>query len=104
MKEYYAINILEKIFEDCVRDDDKEYIEKNLAFAEAVKALSEIQQYRAIGTVEECRDAREKQIGKRPIRVTAGHNDSSTDGCPICKKAFYEKVNFCPRCGKAIDC
>lgn len=70
MKEYHAINILEGIFEDCVRDDDKEYIEKNLAFAEAVKALSEIQQYRAIGTVEECREARERWLMKKGIIIT----------------------------------
>lgn len=31
----------------------------------AVKALSEIQQYRAIGTVEECRNAMEKQRAKK---------------------------------------
>ena len=29
----------------------------------AIKALEEIQQYRAIGTVEECREARERQRG-----------------------------------------
>ena len=28
----------------------------------AVEALKEIKQYRAIGTIEECREAREKQI------------------------------------------
>lgn len=32
----------------------------------AVKALTEIQQYRAIGTVEECREARERQREKKP--------------------------------------
>lgn len=43
----------------------------------------------------------ENDIPEKPIRVIVGaHN--STDGCPVCKKAFYEKVNFCPRCGKAI--
>lgn len=47
--------------------------------------------------------ALEKQIPKKTIRVTVGHNGSSTDGCPICKKDFYEKVNFCMNCGQAID-
>lgn len=59
MKEYYAINILEGIYEDCVKDSDKEYMEKNLALTEAVKALSEIQQYRAIGTPEELKQLKE---------------------------------------------
>lgn len=59
MKEYYAINILEGIYEDCVKDSNKEYMEKNLALTEAVKALSEIQQYRAIGTPEELKQLKE---------------------------------------------
>lgn len=32
----------------------------------AISALKEIQQYREIGTVEECREAREKQMPKAP--------------------------------------
>lgn len=36
------------------------------AFGEAIKALKEIQQYRAIGTVEECQEAMEKQREKKP--------------------------------------
>lgn len=146
MKEYHVINILEGIYEDYVRDNDKEYTERNLALTEAVKALTEIQQYRAIGTVErfkqlaeqfkphvtdktscperhcnkcdkyrkenekyheigtveECREARERQRAKKPIRIIVGAHDS-TDGCPVCKKTFYEKVNFCSRCGNAIN-
>lgn len=69
----------------------------------AIKALEEIQQYRAIGAVEECREARERQRGKKPIRINVGHNGSSTDGCPVCKRDFYEKFNFCPDCGTALD-
>lgn len=41
-------------------------------------------------------------ISAKPIRIIVGAHDS-TDGCPVCKKPFYEKVNFCQRCGKAID-
>lgn len=51
----------------------------------------------------ECREAREKQTAKKPIRVDVGHNGSSTDGCPICKREFYEKFNFCPDCGTILD-
>lgn len=32
----------------------------------AVKVLAEIQQYRAIGTIEECQEARERQRAKKP--------------------------------------
>lgn len=45
----------------------------------------------------------DKHIPAKPIRVSVRHNGGSTDGCPVCKKEFYEKVNFCMRCGKGID-
>lgn len=35
------------------------------AFQMAIDALEEIQQYRAIGTIEECQEAREKQTPKK---------------------------------------
>ena len=34
-----------------------------------IKALEELQQYRQIGTIDECRVAREKQIPKEPKRI-----------------------------------
>ena len=37
---------------------------EDYAIEEAIKALKEIQQYREIGTVEECREAVEKQNSK----------------------------------------
>lgn len=40
--------------------------DKKIAKDEAIKALEEIQQYRAIGTPEECRAAMEKQKAKKP--------------------------------------
>lgn len=46
-----------------------------------------------------CRDARKK----KPIRIITSRNGSSTDGCPVCGRAFYEKVNFCMGCGTPID-
>lgn len=48
----------------------------------AIKALEEIQQYRAIGTVEECRAAVEKQTAKK-IEIFNGQAS-----CPNCKCLF----------------
>lgn len=50
---------------------------------------------------QELQEARKKQTPKKSIRIIVGAHDS-TDGCPVCKKTFYEKVNFCSRCGNAI--
>ena len=61
----------------------------------AIKALEEIQQYRAIGTVEECREARERQIS---------HKVEVLGVCPKCSYDFgWELVNFCPKCGQKLD-
>lgn len=69
----------------------------------AIKALKEIQQYRAIGTVEECREAMEKQRPKKPHR-----NYKKFSGL-WCKCGWYlgQKqcldIKYCPNCGQAID-
>mgnify|MGYP001624569708 CR=1 FL=1 len=69
----------------------------------AIIALKEIQQYRAIGTVEECREAVEKQKPKKPHR-----NYKKFSGL-WCKCGWYlgQKqcldIKYCPNCGQAID-
>lgn len=72
----------------------------------AIKALEEIQQYRAIGTVEECREAVEKQRARKPILDDIEHQQYY---CPKCEDMIsqkgknYCKPDFCPWCGQAID-
>lgn len=63
-------------------------------FDRAIKALEEIQQYRAIGTVEECRAAVEKQKAKKVIKWADG-----TEHCPTC-----DCDNSCIGYGVCIDC
>lgn len=69
----------------------------------AISALKEIQQYREIGTVEECRKAVEKQKAKKPHR-----NYKKFSGL-WCKCGWYlgQKqcldIKYCPNCGQAID-
>ena len=69
----------------------------------AIKALEEVQQYREIGTVEECREAVEKQKPKKPHR-----NYKKFSGL-WCKCGWYlgQKqcldIKYCPNCGQAID-
>lgn len=68
-----------------------------------LNALEEIQQYRVIGTVEECRRAMEKQKAKKVI------DDTAFGMCPNCRNEFNsELVNeynmkYCIYCGQAID-
>jgi len=96
--------------EDDEFDDDKEraelslkdYTERKEAFDVAISALKEIQLYRAIGTLEECREAVEKQKPKKPHR-----NYKKFSGL-WCKCGWYlgQKqcldIKYCPNCGQAI--
>lgn len=63
----------------------------------AIKALEEIQQYRAIGTVEECREAVEKQKAKK----------MESAWCPCCGKyltaEYMNKKYHCIYCGQKLD-
>ena len=63
---------------------------EDYAIEEAIKALKEIQQYREIGTVEECRKAVEKQKPKKP-RLNY-------------KPKFFGRATYtCPRCGNVLE-
>lgn len=76
----------------------------------AVQALEEIQQYCAIGTLEECRAAVEKQTAKKPDYEGDGYADGhlvyDTWICPCCGKHYevdYDNYNYCPDCGQKLD-
>lgn len=76
----------------------------------AIKALEEVQQYRAIGTPEECRAAVEKQTARRPDYEGDGYADGhlvyDTWICPCCGKHYevdYDNYNYCPDCGQRLD-
>ena len=57
---------------------------EDYAIEEAIEALKEIQQYREIGTVEECREAVEKQKPKKILPLTNGllFDDGWRHKCP----------------------
>lgn len=65
--------------------------------------LEELKQYRAIGTVEECRAAMEKQTAKKPVT----YKGTNIADCPICgatvrgiSKPFGD---WCSNCGQKLD-
>ena len=69
----------------------------------AIDALEEVQKYRQIGTVEECREAMEKQKG---MKVNEIHVDEYF--CPACGSENNNGDfgvpgdHYCPICGQAI--
>ena len=73
--------------------------------------LEELKQYQAIGTLEECRVAAEKQKPKTPTYEGDGY---APDGsfvwdewlCPNCGSRYeldYDEHDWCPNCGQKID-
>ena len=82
---------------------------EDYAIEEAIKALKEVQQYREIGTVEECREAMEKQIPKNSKII---HKSGAICyNCPSCGLNLMKIKNniqfghipmYCEYCGQAI--
>lgn len=73
----------------------------------AIKALSEIQQYRSIGTAEECRAAMERKSAKKPLSITHckdGNHPLSQDigRCPCCNGIVAENMIWCDDCGQKL--
>ena len=79
----------------------------------AIKALEEIQQYRALGTVEVLRIAMNKQVAKTPLLSLCGDCqkdcidcDRYEDRCPNCNSGLYNEsgksYKFCPTCGQKL--
>ena len=84
---------------------------EDYAIEEAIKALKEIQQYREIGTVEECREAVEKQKAKKCIIDSC--SDHAHYKCPLCGQielSIYKHgfprlgriTKYCENCGQAL--
>lgn len=77
----------------------------------AIGSLEEIQQYQAIGTVEECREAVEKQTAKKPkLNYKPRFLGKATYTCPKCGNCCLEEFanerqnnNYCWDCGQAIQ-
>lgn len=104
-----AIKHAENIYrQEDEKSDCKECAEQHKQLTEW---LEELQQYRAIGTVEECRAARERQIPEKPNIWGDGYDNEGNMiydmyDCPNCGKSYEidcQDYNHCPECGQAID-
>ena len=57
---------VQETIERVKKSDEFYYSEENQII---IQALEEVEQYRALGTVEELKEAREKQVAKKPIDI-----------------------------------
>lgn len=62
-----------------------------------LNALEEVEQYRAVGTVEECREARDRQQAAKPI-VNQG-----MPRCVMCHHVVDGGTHYCWWCGQKLD-
>lgn len=61
------------------------------------KQCCELDAYKEIGTVEECREAVEKQKAKKPIPINYQDYADKIDNAE-----FFEGSYFCPNCGTVL--
>lgn len=111
MTENEAIKELETSI-DLAKMCTQNYDRKNeiQGYEMAIKALEQVQQYHQIGTVEECREAVEKQTAKKPDYEGDGFSDGQlvydTWICPCCGKHYEvdcDRYYYCQNCGQHID-
>lgn len=110
---------LKSIIQDGIELGAGDYVELE-ALKVAAKALEEIQRYRAIGTVEECREAKEKRMAKKPQHHGCYDNNgvwhewNGIQGrpyelCPSCKInlcceiPYDKKPKYYDNCGQKLD-
>ena len=101
MTENEAIKILEEHTQYFIPANDADAL---------YTVLDIIQRYREIGTVEECREAVEKQKSKSPTLEGDGYDEDGemiydTWICPSCGEDYevdYDDYDFCPNCGQRI--
>ena len=72
------------------------------AYEMAIKALEEVQQYRAIGTPEECREAVEKQTDEKPTAVLGTFGGTEYE-CKNCGSDVCYGDEYCRWCGQKLD-
>lgn len=81
--------------------------ETSLEAVEELKYYAGFNRDKVVERIQEAMDmgavALQKQVAVKSVRVIMGANGSTTDGCPLCGKEYFEMVNYCPECGQKID-
>ena len=76
-----------------------------------IKALEEVQQYRAIGTPEKCRAAIDKQTARKPTPIDYEKYINVIDNAKFLRGAYWcpncnhvvKSGTFCNDCGQKLD-
>ena len=99
MTEQEAITVFEEILAIDYRDTIPKYYE---AMELAVKDMKEVKKYRTIGTLEECREAVEKQTDEKPTAVLGTFFGKEYE-CKNCGSDVCYGDEYCRWCGQKLD-
>lgn len=97
-----ALEEIQKYKNIGVSSDDE--LEQDLLLHKSDEVI--LNEYKAIGTVEECREAREKQTPKEVRYIGMNQSIGTKIGsCPMCDGRPLRKCDFeyCPDCGQKLD-
>lgn len=82
----------------------KSTVEENIRDIELeIGWLDELQQYRAIGTVEECKTAVERMKPKKPIFYAHNYYCIECDNLVGNNEFEWQRFLYCEECGQALD-
>jgi len=109
-KGFYNADCEKEDFEHTICADCMFPCRHGVPILRAISALEEIQQYRAIGTVSEFRELKEKATAKEPYLFGDGYADGvpvyDEWNCPNCDTNYevdFEHYDYCPMCGQHLD-
>lgn len=106
----YCNCVLEQLEDEKMNNEEKSRlpVPHQQLFNELISARAELQAYHAIGTLEECGEARKKQkamkIEVKYLRNINGDVSDTYYCCPNCGEYIeLEDCEYCPNCGQAFD-
>lgn len=119
IQQYRAIGTAEEI-KDILQiiSEGQDDVDESGISTGLLHTLLEYAEYKNIGTVEECREARERQRGKKPlqgepytwislVRIKGRYRDVRKTSyhhiCPNCRENVAMDMNCCKYCGQAIS-
>ena len=97
---YESMILYNKDFEP--KNDNSNYERKMDFLKTAISAMQELQQYKKLGTLEEVREAVEKQKEERPIAVLGTFGGEEYE-CKNCGSPVDYMDDYCKWCGKSQD-
>lgn len=103
MSENEAIEVIFGLL-DGIRESRPMTLKEASEADEIITMLKELEQYRAIGTPDECRAAVDKQNKKKPIKDECGHECCPTCGWMVWKDEWGGRyLPHCENCGQAVS-